>query len=246
MKLFTRLDQLVYNIPMVINWASVDWSVVSGIGAFIAALVAVGTLIYAIKSGRKQAQNLATQTENISTQTELLRKQVFGEVYETAQIKDVMFFLPEKRKRVVAGFEHQQIDNEEVAIGNKVKIGLGSDTELHFKFTLAAPQRLRNISCGFLDRFEEKNYYAHPSITEYRRPFTIEEFGPPERKVYRDWHGFWHIEFLYPRFLAKDDCFVVCFALTATNAGEFPFHLEITTEEARSPFKEVLWVQVGS
>jgi len=223
-----------------------DWQIATGISAVVAALVVIGTLIYAIVSGIKQAKHISAQTESLSTQTELLRKQIFGEVYDSAQIRDVQFFLPEKRKCIAIGFEEQQMEDEEIARGKEVKIKQGKETDLHIKFTIDAPQRLRNITCGFLDKFEESNYYAHPKIVNYKRPFAIEEFGPPERKVYRDWHGFWHIEFFYPKFLAKDDCFVLCFALMTEGVGKFPLHIEISTEEAKGPYKEVLWVEVVS
>lgn len=225
---------------------AIDWGVVSGLGGSAAALAAIVTLIYAVVSGRKQAEHLANQTKGISAQTELLRKQIFGEVYENSQIKDAQFFLPEKRKCIAEGFEEEQKDDEEIAKGKQVIIKQGKDADLNIKFTMEAPQRLRCITCGFLDKYEGSNYLAHPKMVEYKRPFTIQEFGPPERKVYCDWSGFWHIEFFYPRFFAKDDCFVLCFALKAEGVGKFPFHIEITTEEARGPHKEVMWVEVAS
>jgi len=218
---------------------------VSGFAGSAAALVAISALIYAVVSGRQQATNLAKQTENISAQTELLRKQIFGEVYETSPIKDVQFYLPEKRKCIAKGFGNEQQENKEIAKGKQVVITKG-DVDLHLKFVTDAPQRLRCITCGFLDEYEGCDYSTHPTIVEYKRPFTLKEYGPPERKEYCDWHHFWHIEFFYPRFFAKDDCFVLCFALKAEGVGKFPFHIEITTEEAKGPHKEVMWVEVTS
>ena len=49
------------------------------------------TLLYVVLSGRKHSQQLSDQIVSLSEQTDLLRKQIFGEVYEEAQIKSLQF-----------------------------------------------------------------------------------------------------------------------------------------------------------
>jgi len=218
----------------------------TAIAAVATALVAVGTLIYAIRSWRKQAQQLASQTQNISNQTDLLRKQIFGEIYDNAQIRDVCFFLPEKRKCVATGFEEHQRENEEITIGKECKIQKGKKTDIHAKWLMDAPQRLRYIVWGFLDSLEGKDYKEHPTIEDYKRPFVVKEISYFDREVTQDWSGFWHIEYPFPRFLPNGECFVLCFTVMGSSAGKFPLHFEVSTEEAKNSFKEVLWVDVAS
>lgn len=66
------------------------------------------------------------------------------------------------------------------------------------------------------------------------------------KEVVKDWHGFWRIEYPFPRFIPGGDCFVLCSTVLGNSAGKFPLHLEISTEEARGSFKKVLWVEVAS
>ena len=82
------------------------------IAAIISTLIALATLICVIIIGRKQIDKIADQTE-------LLRKQIFGEVYEKAQIRDLRFYLPEKRKHPVASFESLQEEKKEVNLDKK-------------------------------------------------------------------------------------------------------------------------------
>ncbi len=223
---------------------TLDWAVVSGITASVAALIAVGALIYAIKSGRKQAQQLADQTRGISTQTELLRKQIFGEIYEEARIRDIEFYLPEKRKRPVHEFQSLQREKQELGLGKAVRIGKGREIELHARFWMDAPQKLRAISWGFLDNLTGKGYEGHPEVLKLQRAFVVEKTSQFEREIYRDWHGHWHMEFPFSRFLPKDEVYVLCFKVKGDEEGRFPLAVNIRTEEAKNPFRGELWVEV--
>lgn len=216
------------------------------IAAIIAALVAVATLIYAIRSGERQAKQLAAQTERLSKQTELLRRQLFGEVYEEARIRDLRFFLPDKRKHPVAGFEGIQKEKEEVNLGKEVKVTQGRETELHVQFWMDDPQKLRAISWGFIDNFKGKECLDHPEVLRLQRAFVVEKTSQFEREIYKDWHGRWHMEFPFSRFLPKDEVYVLCFIVKGDKDGKFPLAVNIRTEEAMNPFREELWVEVVS
>jgi len=220
--------------------------IILAVAAVIAALVAVATLIYAIKSGREQAERLAAQTKNIFDQTELLRKQVFSEVYDEAKIRNLRFYLPERRKRPVAGFEGIQKEREEVDLGKEVKVGKESEIELHVQFWMDAPQKLRALSWGFVDSFGRKERVNHPTIPRLQRAFKVKETSHFEREIYMDWHGHWHMEFPFPRFLPKDECYVLCFIVKSNCSGKFPLAFNIRTEEAKNPYTESLWVEVVS
>ncbi len=65
-----------------------------------------------------------------------------------------------------------------------------------------------------------------------------------EREVYQDWHGYWHIEFPFPRFLPKDFCYVLAFTVKGETPGKFPLEFEISTDEGKDPFKHNLWVEI--
>jgi hypothetical protein len=206
---------------------------VLAIGAIVSASVAVLTLACAIWSIRR-----------LSEQTDLLRKQIFGEVYETAQIKSLQFFLPAKANRPIAVFEEIQKEDEEVVLGQEIKISRRWETELHVQFWMDAPQRLRLISWGFPASVGEDQYPDRPNIMEYRRPFASEITSRFEREVYQDWHGYWHIEFPFPRLLPKEYCLTICFTIKGDRPGKFPLEFEITTDEAKGPHKECLWIEV--
>lgn len=216
------------------------------IAVIASVLIALATLIYAIISGRKQMNKITEQTKNISDQTELLRKQLFGEVYEEAQTRDLRFYLPERRKHPVAGFESLQEEKKEVNLGKEVEIKEDSDTELHVQFWMDAPQRLRAISWGFLDKFKREEYENHPTIPRPQRAFKVKETSHFEREIYMDWHGHWHMEFPFSRFLPKDEVMVLCFIVQSNSKGKFPLEFNIRTEEAKKPYTETMWVKVVS
>ena len=223
---------------------ALDWAGISAIAASLAALTAVGTLIYVIVTGRKQARQLADQTRGISVQTELLRKQIFGEVYEEAKIRGLEFFLPEKRKRAIHGFESLQQEKQELSLGKNVGIEQGREIELHVRFWMDAPQKLRAISWGFLDSLLGKNYEGHPEVLKLQRAFVVEKTSQFEREIYKDWHGHWHMEFAFSRFLPKDEAYYLCFIVKGDREGRFPLGFNVRTEEATNPFAEELWIEV--
>ncbi len=209
------------------------------IGAIVSAVFAIATLICAIIIGQKQINRIADQTK-------LLRKQIFGEVYETAQIRDLRFYLPEKRKRPVRGFENLQEEKKEVNLGKEVEIRENSKTELHVQFWMDAPQRLRAIRWGFIDNPSDDETKEYPTIPRLRRAFVVEKTSEFEREIYKDWHGHWHMEFPFSRFTPKDEVFVLCFVVQSSSEGRFPLEVTIRTEEAKKAYTETIWVKVAS
>ncbi len=209
------------------------------IAAIASALIALAALICVIIIGRKQIKKIAEQTE-------LLRKQLFGEVYGEAQIRDLRFYLPERRKYPVTGFESLQEEKKEVPLGKEVEIKKDSETELHVQFWMDAPQRLRAISWGFLDKLNSEEYENHPTITELKRAFVVKKTSQFEREIYMDWHGHWHMEFPFSRFSPKDEVFVLCFIVQSNSDGKFPLGVNIRTEEAKKAYTETMWVKVVS
>jgi len=189
-------------------------------------------------------QKLSEQTQYLSDQADLLRKQIFGEVYEQSKVKGLQFFLPEGRKRPLKAFEDIQKEKDEVSLGKEIKVKEDYQTEVHVQFWLDAPQRLRAISLGFLDNLEGKEFVNHPIVPKLQRAFAVEKTSKFEREIYMDWHGHWHMEFPFSRFLPKDECFLLCFLIKTNSSGKFPLAFNIRTEEAKNPYRENLWVEV--
>jgi len=106
-----------------------------------------------------------------------------------------------------------------------------------------APQRLRAISWGFVGGEELEEL---PIIPELKRAFKVKETSHFEREIYMDWHGHWHMEFPFSRFLPKDEVFVLCFIVRSKNKGKFQLAFNIRTEEAKEPYREILLVEVVS
>jgi len=176
-------------------------------------------------------------------QTNLLRKQIFGEVYPEAQIRDLEFYLPERRKHSVDYFSQQQKEDKEVSLGEEIKIQKGKEIELLVRFWLDAPQTLRIISFGFLDELGEK-YGGHPVVVKNTRAFVKKEIFPFPRHESIDWHDHYTIEYLNPRRITKDECMVISFIVKGDKEGEFPIAFHIHTDEAKEPYRGILWVSV--
>lgn len=206
--------------------------------AIAAIAIASLTLAYVVLSGQRQCRQLGAQIKALSDQTDLLRKQLLSEVYEQAQVRGLEFFLPAKAQRPIAVFEGIQKEDGEVILGKEIKISKRWVTELHVRFSFAAPQKLRGIVWGFpADR-------GYPHIVEYRKAFRVEILSEFQQEIYKDWHGHWHMEFPFPRFLPKDFCFVLSFTVKGDSTGRFPLEFEIITDEGKEPFRGTLSVEV--
>ena len=62
-------------------------------------------------------------------ETSLTRKQMRGEVYSRARVKDLYFLLPATCQREVEGFKQE--DEEERSLGQYLAIPVGLERELH-------------------------------------------------------------------------------------------------------------------
>ena len=166
----------------------------------------------------------------VSKQTELLRRQVFGEVYNHAQIKDLQFYLPEKQKHPVEGFE--QKEDSEIIVGNSLTIPVGEERELHIRWWMAESQTLRTFIIGFGDNFKNK-----PEVIEGIRAFVKRKYSDLPREEYIDWHGNYHCEYGYVRRLPKDECFVSALKVKGVKKGKYILTVEISVAEAPHPFR---------
>ncbi len=144
----------------------------------------------------------------VSRQTELLRKQVFGELYDQAQIGDLQFYLPEKQKHVVEGFK--QKEDTETYLGKSISIPVGYERELHVRWKMTESQTLQRFIMGFHDKHDERSFgfKNKPEIVNRLRAFIKKPYSLLPREEYIDYHGFYHCEYGHARRLLKNDCFV--------------------------------------
>jgi hypothetical protein len=172
----------------------------------------------------------------VSNQTELLRKQVFGELYNQAQINDLQFYLPEKQKHVVEGFE--QKEDAEVLLGKYISIPLGSERELHVRWKMLESQTLRSFTVGFHDKGSGQSYSFKnkPEITDIIGAFIKKPQNLLPREEYIDWHGFYHCEYGHTRRFSKNDYFVSSLKVKGRQKGKYTLNVEIHVVEAPSPF----------
>lgn len=185
-------------------------------GAFLAFLVAFSALIYAIVSGRKQAKSL-------SNQTELLRKQVFGQLYDVAQVADLCFIVPAEWKRKVRGFRQ---NNNELNIGNYVAIPVGQEIELHVRWRWAEDHSMIGYNIGFKDSNPNT-----PELLGKVRAFQKQSFQEFTREEYIDYHGWFHTEYAHLRRVAKNDFFVTAINVKGKVKGKYTLCLEVKVHE---------------
>jgi hypothetical protein len=186
-------------------------------GALLAFLVSFAALIYTIISGRRQAKNL-------SNQTELLRKQVFGQLYDVAQVAELSFIIPAEWKHKIKGFRQNEV---ELNIGTYIAIPIGQETELNIRWRWAENHSMIGYNVGF----KESNPYA-PDLLRKLRVFQKQSFQEFTREEYIDYHGWFHTEYAHLRRVAKDDFFVTTIEVRGKVKGKYTLSLEIKVHEA--------------
>lgn len=196
---------------------SLDWQVITGLFSVLAFVVVFGGLTYAIVSGRKQ-------TRDLSSQTELLRKQVFGDLYDAAQVTDLRFVLPAKWKYQVRGFNQQ---DEEQSLGDYVAIPVDRDTELHILWQWAENQTMIGFNIGFKDSTPSSPEILRRVLAFQKQP--LQEFT---REEYIDWHGWFHTEYAHLRRFAKGDYFATAIEVNGKVKGKYTLCLEVKVHEA--------------
>jgi len=169
-------------------------------------------------------------------QVYLLRNQVFGKIYSKAQVENVIFYLPEKRKHEVKGFEKAQKMRNETDIGKSVKIPTGKTVELHLKWIMKKKQHLRLVSIGSSGDYDKK-----PEILRLTRSFI--KSGDPNWRSVKDWHGYWTTEY-QSRYIPQDETVVASFEVIGRQIGKYNLQIRIWVEEAHHPHEEMLTVEV--
>jgi len=202
-----------------------NWEIATAVAAVTAVILAAFALWYAIRNLKK-----------LREQTEYLRRQIFGELYDNAQVENLRFFLPEKRKHRVKGFK--QIEDKEIDLGQTVTIPLGLERELHIHWQMAEAQTLRGYNLGF-----KGDYGSKPIILGIRRAFIKTLFQEFVREEYVDWHGDFHCEYAHHRRLLKDENFVAAIRVIGVLEGDYQLRVSVAVDEAPKRFEGYLTVR---
>lgn len=205
--------------------------------------IALATLLGVLVLQRRRIRRLSGQVDALSLQAEMLRTNMLDPQAEVVQAQ-FEFYLPAKKQRSIAVFESIQQDDAETVLGQQASIDQRWESELHVRFSADASVRLRQIRWGFPDSLNGTDYADHPTIVDYRTPFAVDTRDQSPRDVYRDWDGFWHIEFPMARLLPTNTFYPLCFTVKADHSGRFPVVFEIISDDARDPFEDILWVKV--
>jgi len=214
---------------------AIEWQAVIASAAIISAIVAIGALIYAIRNSSRQSEKLAAQTQALSEQAEILRKQLFGEVYDEARVKDLQFLLPAKRQYETDGFE--QKDDEETSLGKHVAIPVGLERVLHICWEMAQSQTLR----GYRLRFEG-DFCSKPEILGMEQAFTKRIFQTSGSEEYIDWNGDFHKEYARQLKCPKGSYHYAALRVRGVAEGKYTLHVRVRVDEAPMPFEGKLTV----
>jgi hypothetical protein len=168
-------------------------------------------------------------------ETSLTRKQMRGEVYSRARVKDLYFLLPATCQREVEGFKQE--DEEERSLGEYIAIPVGLERELHICWEMAESQNLR----GYRIRFEG-NPGNKPEILGMERAFRkkiLQTYGSEE---FIDWNGDFHREYARQLRCPKGSCHYVALRVRGMAEGKYSMHVRVRMDEAPKPFEGKLTV----
>jgi len=209
---------------------AIEWSAIIALAAVTSAMAAIGALIFTIRNTRKQAEKLATQTEALSEQAELLKKQLFGEVYDEAEVNGLQFLLPARCQHEVEGFK--QNDDEETPLGEYIAIPAGQECEVHICWEMTESQTLR----GYRVRFEG-NHQSKPEIVGVEHAFIKKVFQAYSSEEYIDWNGDLHREYVRQLRCPKGSYHYIALRVQGIVEGTYSLQVRVRVDEAPKPFE---------
>lgn len=81
-------------------------------------------------------------------------------------------------------------------------------------------------------------------MLEYRKAFAVETVSEMPKEIFKDRHGYWHIESPFSMLQPEGACSELAFTVKGDRPDRFPLEFEISTDEGKKPFRENLWVEV--
>lgn len=187
----------------------------------IVAVIALFTLVWAIASSNEQIKKL-------SEELQLLEKHVFGNVYETAQIKDLEFAMLYHKKQKQPGM-----------LLKEITLNIKKDKEIGVHWKMAARQGLRKIAAGFGGEIDKK-----PIIMDTCSRFVTKRKASFLRDEHQDCWGWWHVEYAHSRIVPDNEDFEIAYKIKMQKPGNYNLNIHIFTDEAREPFKGILKVKI--
>jgi len=166
----------------------------------------------------------------VGWQTFLTAKQMRGEVYNRAKVKNLRFLLPAERQREVKGFKQE--GEEATPLGQHVAIPVGLERELHLCWEMARTQTLR----GYRVRFEG-NYQGKPEILGTVHAFLKKVFRESPTEEYIDWDGDFHREYVRQLRCPRGSRHYVALTVRGMVEGKYPLHVRVRVDEAPDPFE---------
>jgi hypothetical protein len=207
-------------------------SILTFIVSVIVLLIAVLTLHEANKQS-KQARE----------QTELLRRTLYGEIYETPPLKRVGFLKPmakyEFKQDNRIRFNEDKKVEKDAYIYEEVTVPKNDKVPLSITWRTGEKQSLRHVQLGF-----ELGYNRKPRIAKRLPGWAAEEIKPLQTSEFIDLDGYYHIEYPIPRKFGKEHAFIVEFEVETGDSGKYDFYIEVYSEEAKEAFKKTLKVIV--
>ncbi len=204
-------------IAFLLSWSSSMFDKDSNMSGNIIALLAFVVSMVILLITRKQL--------------DLLRKQVFGELYNKAQVDTLTFILPEEWKCKHNVF--RQTD-EEINYGDRISLPVGVDCVLYIRWRWAASHNFVAYDIGIKEPMPDS-----PKISSLSSSFAQQIAETPANQIYQDWHGAWHIEFSNPRKMSKGDYFIAPITIRACKSGSSTIFIEIRVAEAPNYFGEL-------
>lgn len=191
----------------------------------IVLLVAILTLREASKQSRAAKQ-----------QTELLRKMVYGEIYEKPPLERVGFLKLKGKHDERVRFS-QPIGGD---IFEEVILPKNTKAPLLITWRFKEKQSLRNLSFGFGLGHNKK-----PRVVKKLSGWAVKMMTKPEKPLeYIDLDGYYRIEHRTPRKIGMGTPFVIEFEIQTGSREKHDFNVEIYSEEAKESFKKTLKVIV--
>jgi hypothetical protein len=214
---------------------TMDWYGLTDLITIMSVLVAIAALAFAVWHARIHIRKLTTQAEFLADHTEFLRKQLHGEVYDKARVRNLQMCVPARIQREVKGFK--QKDEEETLLGEYVAIPVGSERELHICWEMAETQTLRGYRVGF-----EGNYLSKPEILGMELAFQKKVFQISATDEYIDWNGYFHREYTRLLRCPKGSSHYVALRVLGNVEGKYSLHVRVRVDEAPEPFEGTLTV----
>ena len=172
-------------------------------------------------------------------QTYLSKKALYGQIYKTPPLEKVGFLnLVAKHDDRVRFNENTKVERDSY-IFEEVILPKNSRVPLAVTWRFKEKQSLRHAQFGF-----ELGYNKKPRVLKRLSGWIAKEIKPVQKAEFIDLDGYYHIEYQTSRKFGKGSAFIHEFEIETGSSGNYDFHVEVYSGEAREPLKKILKVIV--